>query len=99
MNKPRLKFEIYKYPFPLMNDDFDTEYDRERTYSKVFGKDCRIHVFTYYKAALNGMPEAIKLKEFEYDSPEYKEYYQLDELFREMLFDTTDTDYITIEDF
>ena len=91
MNKPRLKFEYYKYPLPLMKRDFKTEYDRETAYSKIFGKEVRIHVATYYKAALNGMQEAVRSKGriFEFDSPEYKEYYGLDEVFRNIYSEET----------
>ncbi len=93
MNKPRLKFEIYKYPLPLMKKDFDTEYDREKTYFKIFGKEGRIHVATYSKSALKGMQEAIILKELKYESQEYKEYYQLNNSFMEIFLKETSVDW------
>jgi len=99
MNKPRLKFEIYRWPISIM-PDFEgiPDYNKGTRCASVFGLGAGIRVGTYYKAALNGMQEAIIPKEIEYESPEYEEYYKLDDEFREILTKTTDIKFIKEEE-
>ncbi len=85
MNKPRLRFEIYRWPISIIPDmETIPEYNKATRSAAVFGIGAGIRVGTYYKAALDGMQEAVRSKGriFEFDSPEYKEYYGLDEVFK-----------------
>lgn len=89
MNKPRLKFEIYRWPLSIIPDDL-SQNTKTRRCAAIFGEGAGIRVGTYYKAGLDGMQKAIATKRIEYESEEYKEYNKLNDIFLDQFSKETD---------